>query len=405
MKIAGITLNFRTVFWTIAGLALAVLLALAFQPQPVLVDLADVTRNALTVSVRDEARTRVREVYVVSAPLGGRLLRINHHAGDSVAAGDVLATILPGDPALLDARSQVEARAAVRSAEAALAFANAEAERAGLEYNFARTEAERIETLFGTGVASQGAVDRVRLARRTAFAGLNTARANIARVEAELEAAQARLSRPGQDSANGGLVEIHAPVTGRLLRVLQESESIVAPGTPVLEMGDPADLEIVVEFLSTDAVQIHEGDAAAITAWGGNQPLRGRVRRIEPYGFIKVSALGVEEQRVNVIIDLLDEPAQWAALGHGYRVEAAVTIWRQDEIVQLPVAALFRSEGQWAVYRVEEGRATLRTVEIGQENGRMAQIISGLEAGDTIVMYPGPQIHDGIAVKRREAAL
>jgi len=405
VKIAGITLNFRTVFWTIAGLALAVLLALAFRPQPVLVDLADVTRNALTVSVRDEARTRVREVYVVSAPLGGRLLRINHHAGDSVAAGDVLATILPGDPALLDARSQVEARAAVRSAEAALAFANAEAERAGLEYNFARTEAERIETLFGTGVASQGAVDRVRLARRTAFAGLNTARANIARVEAELEAAQARLSRPGQDSGNGGLVEIHAPVTGRLLRVLQESESIVAPGTPVLEMGDPADLEIVVEFLSTDAVQIHEGDAAAITAWGGNQPLRGRVRRIEPYGFIKVSALGVEEQRVNVIIDLLDEPAQWAALGHGYRVEAAVTIWRQDEIVQLPVAALFRSEGQWAVYRVEEGRATLRTVEIGQENGRMAQIISGLEAGDTIVMYPGPQIHDGIAVKRREAAL
>jgi len=200
-------------------------------------------------------------------------------------------------------------------------------------------------------------------------------------------------------------VEIHAPVTGRLLRVLQESESIVAPGTPVLEMGDPADLEIVVEFLSTDAVQINEGDAAAITAWGGNQPLRGRVRRIEPYGFIKVSALGVEEQRVNVIIDLLDEPAQWAALGHGYRVEAAVTIWRQDEIVQLPVAALFRSEGQWAVYRVEDGRATLRTVEIGQENGRMAQIISGLEAGDTIVMYPGPQIHDGIAVKRREAAL
>tara|TARA_R110000868_G_scaffold4567_5_gene28651 strand:- start:2947 stop:4164 length:1218 start_codon:yes stop_codon:yes gene_type:complete len=405
LKIAGITLNFRTVFWTIAGIALAVLLAFAFRPQPVLVDLADVTRDTLTVSVRDEARTRVREVYIVSAPLGGRLLRINHDAGDSVAAGDVLATILPGDPALLDARSQVEARAAVRSAEAALAFANAEAERAGLEYNYARTEAERIETLFGTGVASQGAVDRVRLARRTALAGLNTARANIARVEAELEAAQARLSRPGEDGTNGGLVEIHAPVTGRLLRVLQESESVVAPGTPVLEMGDPADLEIVVEFLSTDAVQIHEGNAAEITAWGGGQPLRGRVRRVEPYGFIKVSALGVEEQRVNVIIDLLDEAATWAALGHGYRVEAAVTIWRQQDTLQLPVAALFRSEGQWAVYRVEEGRAALTPVEIGQENGRMAQILSGLEAGDRIVMYPGPQIRDGVAVKRREAEL
>ncbi|WP_417483957.1 efflux RND transporter periplasmic adaptor subunit [Maricaulis salignorans] len=405
MKIAGLTVNFRTVFWAMAGITLAVLLVLAFRPQPVLVDLAEVSRGALTVSVRDEARTRVREVYVVSAPLGGRLLRVNHHAGDSVAAGDVLATILPGDPALLDARSQVEARAAVRSAEAALAFANAETQRAALEYEYARTEAERIETLFGTGVASQGAVDRVRLTRRTAYAGLNTARANVARVEAELEAAQARLSRPGDDAANGGLVEIRAPIGGRLLRVLQESESIVAPGTPVLEMGDPADLEIVVEFLSTDAVQIHEGDAAEISAWGGSGTLRGRVRRIEPYGFIKVSALGVEEQRVNVIIDLLDEPAQWSALGHGYRVEAAVTIWRQEDTAQLPVAALFRSEGQWAVYRVEEGRAALTPVEIGQENGRMAQIFSGLESGDSIVMYPGPQIRDGVAVKRREAEL
>jgi HlyD family secretion protein len=170
-------------------------------------------------------------------------------------------------------------------------------------------------------------------------------------------------------------------------------------------MGDPADLEIVVEFLSTDAVQIQEGDAAEITAWGGDGTLRGRVRRVEPYGFIKVSTLGVEEQRVNVIIDLVDEPAQWAALGHGYRVEAAVTIWQQDDVVQLPVAALFRSEGQWAVYRVEEGRAALTPVEIGQENGRMAQILSGLEAGDRIVMYPGPQIRDGVAVRQRDAAL
>ena len=405
MKIAGITLNFRTVFWTITGITLIVLLALAFRPQPVLVDLAEVSRDSLAVSVRDEARTRVREVYVVSAPLGGRLLRINHDAGDSVAAGDVLATILPSDPALLDARTQVEASAAVRSAEAALAFANAEQQRAALEYDYARTEAERIETLFATGVASQGAVDRARLARRTAYAGLNTARANVARVEAELEAAQARLLQPGEDAANGGLVEIHAPISGRLLQVMQESESIVAPGTPILEMGDPADLEVVVEFLSTDAVQIQEGDAAEITAWGGDGTLRGRVRRVEPYGFIKVSALGVEEQRVNVIIDLVDEPAQWAALGHGYRVEAAVTIWQQDDVVQLPVAALFRSEGQWAVYRVEGGRAALTTVEIGQENGRMAQILSGLEAGDRIVMYPGPQIRDGVAIRQRDAAL
>ncbi len=404
MKIAGLSISFRTVFWPLAGMILLVLLILAFRPQAVLVDLDTVGRGLMTVNVRDEARTRVREVYVVSAPLSGRLLRINHHAGDSVAAGDVLAVILPGDPALLDARSQIEAEAAIRSAEAALAFAHAELRRAGLEADYARTEAERIETLFGTGVASQGALDRVRLARRTALAGLNTAQANVNRVEAELEASRARLLRPGEQPASG-VVELLAPIDGRVLRVMQESENIVAPGLPVLELGDPADLEVVAEFLSTDAVQIHEGDAAEITGWGGGRPLRGRVRVIEPYGFIKVSALGVEEQRVNVIIDLLDDATDWTALGHGYRVEAAVTIWQQNEILQLPVEALFRSQGQWAVYRVEAGRAVLTRLEIGRENGRFAQIIAGLDAGDQIVLYPGPKIRDGVAVKPRELAL
>lgn len=401
MKLPKIALNFRTLFWGAAALVVLVLLVLAFRPQPVLVDLGAADEGALTVMVRDEGRTRVREVYAVSAPIGGRLLRVGNRAGERVQAGEVVASILPGDPALLDARSRSEAEAAVRSAEAALVFAQAEAERAGVQAGFARTEAQRIETLFQTGVASQGALDRVRLELRTAQAGLNTARANVARVEAELAAARARLNPPANGGGNGGVVEIRAPVSGRVLRVLQESESVVAPGTPVMEIGDPADLEVVAEFLSTDAVQVREGAEARIEAWGGADALRGRVRLVEPYGFLKISALGVEEQRVNVIIDFLDEPALWSALGHGYRVEAAVVVWHEDNATRVPVAALFRQDGGWAVFRAVNGRARLTMVETGRDDGRMAQVVSGLQPGEAVVLYPGRELRDGAAIRRR----
>jgi HlyD family secretion protein len=388
-------LRFRTVFWSAAGVIVAALIVYAFLPRPVLADFAVVERGDLVV--------RVREIYVVSAPVGGRLLRVDPEAGDAVEAGAALANILPSDPAFLDVRSQAEARAALRSAEAAMGFAEAELERAEAEAEFARTEMQRIQTLFERGTVSQGALDRARLQLRSAEAALNTARANVRMRAAERDAAQARLVEPGQNGEVEGVVEVASPIAGEVLRVVQESESVVQPGQPILEMGDPRDLEIVAELLSTDAVRVEEGAPAMIEDWGGEDPLRARVRRVEPYGFLKVSALGVEEQRVNVILDLVDPPEQWTSLGHGYRVEPAIEVWRGEDVVRAPSAALFRHEGGWAAFVVENGRARLRAVEIGRTNGVHARVVSGLEPGDTLILYPSDRIEDGVAVEEREA--
>lgn len=394
-------LRFRNLFWAGAGLILLVLLVYAFWPRPVLVDLAAAARGPMTVTVRDEGRTRVRDVYVVSAPVAGRLLRVERESGDAVEAGETVARLLPSQPALLDARSESEARAAVRSAEAALSFASAEATSALAALNFAQAEFNRIEALHEGGVASQGALDRVRLDYRRAQAAYNTAQAGVRMREAELEAAQARLQPDHVDGENE-VVEIEAPASGLVLQVLQESESPVAAGAPLMEIGNPADLEIVVELLSTDAVRVSEGAAALITDWGdGAAPLRGRVRRVEPYGFLKISALGVEEQRVNVIVDLVDPQEEWRRLGHGFRVEAAIETWSGDDVLQVPVPALFRHEGEWALFTVEGGRARLTPVEVGHDNGEVAEILSGLSGGETVVLYPGETVSDGAAVEAR----
>jgi HlyD family secretion protein len=395
------TLNFRTVFWSAAGLIALALIIYAFLPRPVPADFATVERGVLTVTVQDEGYTRVREVYTVSAPVGGRLLRVEPEAGDTVSVGQVLANILPSDPAFLDARSQSEAEAALRSAEALLGFAQADVERARAEADFAQTEMDRINTLYERGTVSEGALDRARLALRSANATLNTARANVRARQAERDAAAARLMEPGDNGDARGLVEVTSPVSGRVLRLVQESETVVAPGAPLLELGDPEDLEIVVELLSTDAVRITEGAAATLEDWGGAPPLRARVSRVEPFGFLKISALGVEEQRVRVRLDLLDPPQMWESLGHGFRVEPAIEVWRGEDVLIAPVAALFRREGGWACYVVENGRARLRQVEIGQANGVDAEILNGLESGETLVLYPSDRIEDGVQVTER----
>lgn len=402
MAVKRAKLNFRTVFWGAAGLVVILLLAYAFWPRPVLADMAQIEQGALTVAVRDEGRTRVREVYTVSAPLAGRLLRVGNRAGETVGAGELVASILPGDPVLLDARTRREAEAMVEAARSALLFARAEADRAEAQAVHARAEADRAERLFARDAISQSGLDRARLERRSATAALATAQAGIALREAELQAARVRLMDPDANGA-GAVVEIRAPVSGRVLRVMQQSESVVAPGAPILEIGDPRDLEVIAEFLSGDAVRISEGADARIDAWGGGPPLRGRVRLVEPFGFLKISALGVEEQRVNVIIDLLDPPEDWAALGHGYRVEAAATVWEGEDVVKAPVGALFRERGGWAVFVVENGRARLRPVEAGRNDGIMAQIVSGLERGDSVILHPGRALSDGTRVRRRDA--
>jgi HlyD family secretion protein len=394
-------LSFRTLFWPAAGLVVLIGVIYAFWPRPVPADFTTVTVGALSVTVRDEGYTRVHEVYTVSAPVGGRLLRVEPEAGDRVEAGDVLASILPSDPAFLDARSRSEAEAALRSAEALLGFAQADVERVRAEVDYARAEMTRISTLFERGTVSQGALDRARLALRSANAALNTAQANVRARQAERDAAAARLMEPGDDGEATDVVEIHSPVSGRVLRLVQESETVVGPGAPLLELGDPEDLEIVVELLSTDAVRVEEGAAATVEDWGGAEPLRAQVRRVEPFGFLKVSALGVEEQRVRVLLDFVDPPEMWASLGHGFRVEPSIEVWRGEDVLIAPVAALFRREGGWACYVVERGQARLRAVELGNSNGINAQILNGLEAGDTLVLYPSDRIEDGVRVTRR----
>jgi HlyD family secretion protein len=395
-------LNFRTTFWTTVAIVVAILLVLAFRAQPVPVDLAAVTRGRMIVTVRDEGWTRVRNEYVISAPVGGQLLRVEYKPGAVVSAGDVLARILPSDPSLLDVRSRTELQAAARSAEAALGLAQSEVERAAAQLDFAEMESDRVRNLRSADLISVDAYDRAELQLRVAQANLESAQENTRVREAELAAAEARLVQVAAEPGGDFVVTVTAPTSGRVMRVTRESQSIVSGGSEIMTIGDPEDLEVVAQFLSTEAVEVRAGAPALIENWGRNRaPLRGQVRLVEPYGFLKISALGVEEQRVNVIVDFVGDPEEWTLLGHGYRVEIAVVTWEEDDVLQVPVAALFRSGDRWAVFRVEDGEARAVPVEIGRENGRSAQVLSGLEEGQAIVLYPGEQMADGVRVVER----
>jgi HlyD family secretion protein len=395
-------IKFRTAFWVGAAIVLAVLLALAFRPVPVPVDMAEVIRGPMQVAVRDEGRTRVRNEYVISAPVSGRLLRIEYKPGAEVAAGDVLARILPSDPSLLDARSRAELQASVRSAEAALALARAELERADAQLEFARTEADRIRRLRSEDLISIEAYDRAELQLRVAETARESSLENSRVREGELAAAEARLMQTGRDIEGDIVVTLRAPTSGRIMSVIQESESVIEGGAEIMTLGDASDLEVVAEFLSTDAVDVEPGALALIENWGRNRPvLRGQVRLVEPYGFLKISALGVEEQRVNVIVDFVGSPEEWATLAHGYRVEVAVVTWEAEDAVQVPVAALFREGDDWAVFAIEGERATLRPVGIGQQNGTVAEVVYGIAEGAEVILYPGEQLADGVRISRR----
>ena len=398
-------IRFRSLFWGAAGLLLLTLLVLAFLPQPVQVDAVAMERGPMRVTVQDEGRTRVRDEYIVSAPVAGQLLRVDYKPGAAIGAGETVARILPGEPAFLDARALAEAQARVRTAEAAVSRARAELQRAEEQLAFARTEAERITALRARELASAGEYDRAQLELRTAQAARDAADESVELQAAQLEAAIAGLTQPGRQSNPDTIVEVVSPVSGRVLRVARESASVIAAGAEIMSIGDPENLEVVVEMLSTEAVQVDPGDEVILEDWGrGEQVLRGRVRLVEPYGFLKVSALGVEEQRVNVIVDFTGPSSEWSTLGHGFRVEAAVITWQANDVLKVPVAALFRRGGDWAVFRIVDGEARLTTVAIGRDNGSVAQVLSGLEAGDRVVLYPGEQVADGVSVRLREAA-
>ncbi|MCP5433630.1 MAG: HlyD family efflux transporter periplasmic adaptor subunit [Alphaproteobacteria bacterium] len=395
--------------WGFLALAAALLVFLALRPSSVQVDMAAVARGPLQVTIGEEGRTRVKEVYVVSAPITGRLLRIGLRAGDGVEANaTVVARIQPADPAFLDVRTRAQAEATVRTAEAALALAEAERARVRAELDYAEGEAARVRPLAAKGTASQAQLDRAELALRSQRAALETAQANVRVKASELETARAHLLAPTEERGgdllagpDAATLPVIAPVAGKVLQVLQESETVVAAGTPLVEIGDPRNLEIVVDLLSSDAVRVREGATVLIDAWGGAQELRGRVRRVEPFGYTKVSALGIEEQRVNVIVDLTSPPAEWTELGHGFRIEARIVTWEEENVLQVPLSALFRTEGKWTVFRVQDGVARPAEVEIGAMNAQAAQIRSGLEEGETVVLYPSDKIGAGTRVRQR----
>ena len=399
-------------FFTFGAVALiAAALAYAFRPLPLEVDMEEAARRPMTLTVDEEGRTRVRDAYTVSAPVDGRLLRVEVRPGDVVSAGkSVVARMVPSAPTPLDARDETGARAALAAAEAALKLARADRERAVADRDLAQVQLRRIRGLRSSGAASQLQLDQAEREARTTAAALHNAEAAIAVREAERKGALSRLRRFGDKGAGTettatNVIPICAPADGRVLRVMRESEGPLSAGTPLMEVGDVENgLEVVIELLSSEAVRVTSGDRVVLSGWGGDRPLNGIVEKIEPFAFTKVSALGVEEQRVNVVVRFTDLQESLGRLGHGFRVEARIVVWEDRDALTVPSSALFRSDGdgKWAVFVVEDGIARLRTIEAGRDNGIEAQVLDGLRPGEQVILYPASDLTDGARVVRRK---
>ena len=407
--------------WLVIAAAVIFMLVRAFKPSAVLVDVAPIERGPLVVTVDDDGRTRVRERYTISAPIGGRLLRTVLRPGDEVeASGTLLAEFEPQAPGLLDARSRSEAEARLRRAEAAVREAEARVEQARADDRFARNELERMRKLLTEGIQTAEQVERAERDARSAEQGLEaqTFAAQVASYELELARASLVEAPPTAGADDGASLEevrpaeraegthaprlfLRSPIHGKVLRVFEESARTLQAGEPILEVGNTGALEIVAEYLSQDAVKVKPGMQASIEGWGDDETLSGRVRLVEPGGFTKVSALGVEEQRVNIIIDPVGDEERWAALGDGYRVEVRIILWEEPDVLVVPTGALFREGHAWHVFAVADGRATRREVEIGKRNGLEAQVLAGLSSGDRVILYPSELIADGALVDVR----
>jgi HlyD family secretion protein len=382
----------------------------AFLPKPVMVDVARVERGGLAVSVEEDGKTRLRDRYVVSTPLAGRLHRITLRAGDVVGPGQPLAVIEPADPAMLDARALAEAQARVKSAKKAIEKAGAQLKAAEVALELAETEYGRAQQLWRKNSISKADLDARSMEKRSQEEELRTARYVEEIAVSELELAEAALfyTRPRDSrTLEAARFEIPSPAlkeSGRVfhvLKVLKESEAVVTAGTPLVELGDLSNLEIEIDVLSSDAVRIHPGAKVLLEQWGGDEPLAARVKLVEPSGYTKVSALGVEEQRVNVIADFPDRDKIPQALGDGFRVEAKIIIWEGADVLKVPASALFRFGEGWGVFRVEDDKAVLHKVQIGRRGGLFAQVIEGLAAHDEVIVHPSDRIADGVQVLRR----
>jgi HlyD family secretion protein len=389
----------------LVGVTVAVLLLIAwlfFYKPPVAVDLSRINRGDVEVTVGDDGIARVREVYEVAAPLAGRLLRVGREVGDPVEANKtVLAQLAPLDPGFLDQRSRSVAQAQLATAQARLDLDEAEVRRAAASEQLARREFSRMAALAQSGIVSRAALDRARTAQDEAIAVLASARAAEAAAQSGIAAARAQLAAPlARDQ--GGVVAVRSPVSGTVLQLFQKSEVVVQAGAHLVAVGDPkGDLEVVADLVSTDAVRVKPGDRVYVEQWGGSRPLLGRVRLVEPFGFLKVSALGVEEQRVNVRIDLVGDPATWSRLGHGYRVEVRIVTDTAPKVLRVPTSALFRDRDQWTVFVEDRDRARLRHLQLGLMNDRFAEVRGGLREGEAVVLFPAETIRDGTRLRQR----
>lgn len=390
--------------WIVVGLSLllvAAVLFLAFRPAPVPVEVTEVRTAPFERVVEEDGKTRVRERYVVSAPLAGRLARIQLKAGDDVRAGSVVATLWPSAPAMIDTRTHGELTERVGAAAAAVDQARANVAREEAALGKAEIDLARQKKLQGEGFLSPSVLDQSELAVRVQSKALEAAR--FAREGALHDLAQARaaLLRAQEGAAvkrPGSAWQITSPVDGRVLRVMQESETAVAIGAPLIEVANADDLEIVVDVLSTDAIQIPAGAPVRIEA-GSGMVQQGRVRRVEPSAFTKVSALGVEEQRVNVVIDFDSAAAQGRGLGDGFRVDVRIVTFARADATVVPVSALFRRDGEWAVFVLDGERARLRPVKVGGRNAQVAWIEDGLRSSERVIVYPSDSVQDGRRVQ------
>lgn len=384
----------------LGGVVVAALAAVALWPKTMPVETAVLTRGPLMTTIDEEGRTRVRDRFVVAAPVAGRVLRIELEPGDLVHAGDIVARVRPEAPPLLDARSRAEATAALESARAAVGRVRADEQRAREVLAQAERELARTTQLIAESLATRQLLDARDADVRAATEQVNAASFAARAAEADVARAQARLA-PAPAEAGARVVTVSSPVDGVVLKRVRESETVVPAGDPLLEIGNPRQLEVVVDLLSVDAVRVQPGTRVLVEQWGGVGTIAARVRRIEPSGFTKVSALGVEEQRVNVILEFTEAGGAWTALGDGYRIEARLVTWESADVLTVPTGALVRAGGQWAVFVVRNGRAEQQVLTLGHQNGQQAEVVSGVDAGAVVVLHPGDMLLSGARVQPR----
>jgi len=389
----------RRSLWIVLGLALVGLIVYAWLPKPVPVETQGVRRGEMRVTIVETGKTRVKDRYIVSAPLMGEMQRVELHAGDTVDAGAVVARIVPMQPALLDQRTRTEAETRVGGAVAGQLQSRSSVERAQAAADQAKKDLAEEERLAATGAVSPHQVDQARLESRLRDTELQSAKFASRVADHEVLLAQAAVARI-KAGKGGEQLDVTAPVSGRVLRVMQQSGGVIMAGAPILEVGDPAALEIVTDVLTSDAVRIAPGSHAQIERWGG-APLPAHVRLIEPSAFTRLSALGVEEQRVNVILDLDAPREQWQAIGDGYRIEARMVVWEQPNVLVVPAGAVFRHGDGWAVYTVDQNVVHLRDVQVGERGDTEVQITGGLDEHAVVVLHPSDRVADGVRATMR----